>query len=232
MVDTVSGCAGILPAGASRTVTVVAQALPAGPLPRTVSASTTTQESTRANNVASASTVVTAAPSAVRTYSTGTIASPIPRPGQLPTHVPIAVPAGAGISLDLDVLLRANHGDVSSLDIALIAPDGTTVALSSNNGVSTARNYGTGPNDCSGTPTVFDDSQATSVVDGDAPFAGTFRPEGELSDALGTAVHGDLLPAHRRSGPRAGRRRGLRPAAVHPHHLTLLPALSVGLRCP
>ena len=52
------------------------------------------------------------------------------------------------------------------------------------------QNFGTGANDCSGTPTVFDDAAATSITTGTAPFAGTFRPEGLLSTFNGKAING------------------------------------------
>ena len=47
-----------------------------------------------------------------------------------------------------------------------------------------------GANDCSGTPTVFDDAAATAISAGTAPFAGTFRPESPLSAFNGKAVTG------------------------------------------
>lgn len=180
---------GILPAGTSRTVTVLAQALRPGPLPRVVTATTTTSENNSTNNAA-ASTTVTPDATAVSTFSTGDIAVEIPTPPNQPTYVPIEVPAGSPTALDLEVLLRLNHRDDQTLDIALLAPDGTEVALSSNNSFSLSSNYGVGPVDCSGTPTVFDDAAAMSIVDGTAPFLGTFRPESELADALGQAAAG------------------------------------------
>ena len=47
-----------------------------------------------------------------------------------------------------------------------------------------------GANDCSGTPTVFDDGAATAISAGTAPFAGTFRPEAPLSALNGELVTG------------------------------------------
>jgi len=80
------------------------------------------------------------------------------------------------------------HTFDSDLVISLVAPDGTTVTLSSRNGGGGA-NYGTS---CSGR-TVFDDTAATSITTGFAPFVGTFRPQRPLSvfaGRSGSAVNG------------------------------------------
>ena len=75
------------------------------------------------------------------------------------------------------------------LDIFLVSP-GTAlvVELSTDNGAGS--NYGSGSNDCSGTPTRFDDSAATAITDGSAPFAGPFRPEGSLAGLNGRSTSG------------------------------------------
>lgn len=81
---------------------------------------------------------------------------------------------------DVDVNIALAHTYAGDLDISLIAPNGTRVLLSSDNGGSGDNYY----------ITKFDDDASTSIVNGSAPFSGTFRPEGKLSDFNGSAMHG------------------------------------------
>jgi autotransporter-associated beta strand protein len=86
------------------------------------------------------------------------------------------------------VSMNINHSSDSDLDIFLQGPDGTTVELSTDNG-GTGNNYG---NSCA-QRTTFDDAAVTPITSGAAPFFGTFRPEGKLSDfrgKSGTDVNG------------------------------------------
>ena len=122
----------------------------------------------------------------LNTYSTGNIAVAIPDVSTV--EIPINVP-DAGAVADINVKVRLNHTFDGDLVMSLIAPDGTTVILAQNRGGSGA-NYGTGANDCSGTHTVFDDSAATAISGGTAPFAGTFRPESPLSAFNGVLTSG------------------------------------------
>ena len=85
--------------------------------------------------------------------------------------------------------VRANHTFDGDLVFQLVGPDGTTVPLATNRG-SSGDNFGSGANDCSGTPTVFDDAAATAIGTGLAPFAGSFKPESPLSVFNGKAVTG------------------------------------------
>src|ERR1051325_729327 len=68
------------------------------------------------------------------------------------------------------VCIDATHTWDSDLDIRLIAPDGTSVLLTSGNGGS----------DDDYTNTCFDNS-STPITQGTAPFTGTFRAQGDLS---------------------------------------------------
>ncbi|MGH9800385.1 MAG: HYR domain-containing protein, partial [Blastocatellia bacterium] len=102
--------------------------------------------------------------------------------------VPITV-SDTGVVQDVNVRVRLDHTFDADLDISLVAPNGTIVNLSSGNGGGND-NYGSGTNNCSGTPTVFDDSAATAITAGTAPFAGTFRPEQVLSTVNGLNVNG------------------------------------------
>ena len=74
----------------------------------------------------------------------------------------------------------------SDLAISLIAPDGTTVPLSTGNGA--GANFGTGSADAN--RTTFDDAAATSITAGSSPFVGTFRPQSPLSAFIGTSPVG------------------------------------------
>jgi subtilisin-like proprotein convertase family protein len=79
------------------------------------------------------------------------------------------------------------HTFDADLDVSLVAPDGTVVGLTSDNGGS-GDNYGSA---C--TPagrTNFDDAATTLITAGAAPFVGTFRPETALSTLVGKAASG------------------------------------------
>lgn len=85
------------------------------------------------------------------------------------------------------VAMYVTHTFDADLDVSLIAPDGTVVELTTDNGGS-GDNYGS-----SCTPagrTTFDDAAATAVIAGAAPFVGTFRPEGALAALNGRAANG------------------------------------------
>ncbi|MBC7930729.1 MAG: proprotein convertase P-domain-containing protein [Rubrivivax sp.] len=120
------------------------------------------------------------------TYSSGNIA--VPLPDNTTVNIPINVP-DAGAVNDINVRFRMNHTFVGDVEVRLVHPDGTIVLLSDNRG-GAGQNYGTGANDCSGTPTVFDDSASVGIANGTAPFAGSFRPEQPLSALNGKPTAG------------------------------------------
>jgi uncharacterized protein (TIGR03437 family) len=92
-----------------------------------------------------------------------------------------------GVISDVNVRVRLNHIYNSDVDMFLVAPDGTTVELSTDNNGS---NFGNGNNDCTGVFTVFDDQATTPITSGAPPFAGAYKPEGKLSDLNGKATAG------------------------------------------
>ena len=94
----------------------------------------------------------------------------------------------SGPAIEVEVSLWITHTWVSDLTLELIAPDGTTVVLSDQNGGS-ADDYGTGSDDAD--RTVFDDDAATAITSGSTPFVGTFRPEEDLANLLGIWANGD-----------------------------------------
>jgi autotransporter-associated beta strand protein len=82
----------------------------------------------------------------------------------------------------ITVSLHLTHTTGEDLDLSLMAPDGTTINLSTDNG-GTGDDYGT---DCAdGSRVVFDDAAASSIIGAAAPFVGTFRPEQQLSAFVG-----------------------------------------------
>ena len=119
-------------------------------------------------------------------YSTGNIATPIPDVSSVDIPIVVGQNGAAG---DVNVRVRLNHTFDSDLTVTLIAPDNTQVVLVAGRGGS-GDNFGTGANDCSGTPTIFDDSGATAIGSGTAPFAGTFQPEAPLSGMMGHSING------------------------------------------
>lgn len=123
------------------------------------------------------------------TVGTGDIATAIPDSGSV--DIPINV-ATTGVVGDMNVAVRLNHTFDGDVQMSLISPNGTMVPLATNRGGS-GDNYGTGSNDCSGTPTVFDDAAASAISSGTAPFAGSFRPESVLSAFNGEPVSGTWI---------------------------------------
>jgi subtilisin-like proprotein convertase family protein len=126
------------------------------------------------------------APRPVVNYSSGNITVPIPDVSTV--DVPIDV-TDVGVVHDINVRVRLNHSFDGDLEIRLVHPDGTAVLLSNKRGGG-GDNFGAGANDCSGTPTLFDDSSLNSILGGVAPFAGSFRPEQALSSLNGKAISG------------------------------------------
>jgi subtilisin-like proprotein convertase family protein len=120
--------------------------------------------------------------------STGGIAVAIPDNTAAGVDIPITVVGGPTIS-DVNVRVRINHTFDADLNISLVHPDGTSVALSTARG-SSGDNFGTGANDCSGTPTVFDDAASTTIALGSPPYAGSFKPEAALSAFNGKTSNG------------------------------------------
>jgi subtilisin-like proprotein convertase family protein len=119
-------------------------------------------------------------------YSSGNIAVPIPDVSTV--NIPINV-ADIGAVADVNVKVRLNHTFDGDLTLSLIGPDGTSVVLAGNRGGG-GQNFGSGTNDCSGVPTVFDDSASIPIGAGAAPFAGSFRPESPLAAFNGKPLNG------------------------------------------
>jgi autotransporter-associated beta strand protein len=112
----------------------------------------------------------------------------IPDVGTVESTNPVAGFIGslAKVVVSLDI---THSYDQDLTNISLIAPDGTTVLLSSANG-SGGQNYGSG---CSpdSDRTTFDDAAAIPITSGAAPFIGVFQPHGRLGDFHGTTANGN-----------------------------------------
>lgn len=120
------------------------------------------------------------------TRSTGDISVPLPDVSTV--DIPINVPETGAIT-DVNVRVRLNHTFDGDLEIRLVHPDGTAVVLSDNRG-GAGDNFGAGANDCTGTPTVFDDQAAATIASGAAPFVGSFKPDQPLSALNGKPSNG------------------------------------------
>ncbi|MEQ8820580.1 MAG: proprotein convertase P-domain-containing protein [Sumerlaeia bacterium] len=100
-----------------------------------------------------------------------------PDPGSV--NVPMAV-AQDGVLTDLNVQINLTHTFMDDVSITLIHPDGTQVSLIDQRGDSGDNMNGT----------VFDDEARIAIANGNAPFSGSFRPEGALSSLNGKRLAG------------------------------------------
>jgi subtilisin-like proprotein convertase family protein/subtilisin family serine protease len=80
----------------------------------------------------------------------------------------------------LVVELNIQHTYLADLDLVLVSPTGTRVALAS----------AVGGSDSNMIETIFDDSAAVAINEGSAPFTGSFRPEEALSGLSGETANG------------------------------------------
>ncbi len=87
------------------------------------------------------------------------------------------------VVVDLDVNMTIGYPRVGDLDIYLVGPNGEEIDLSTGNGENGA-NY---------VNTTFDDEAEISIIDGTAPFMGTYQPEMPLSTFTTTPMGGDWL---------------------------------------
>ena len=129
--------------------------------------------------------------STVFSFTTANTTCDVGTASDTPFDVPDNNPQGISSTINIaenknviDVNVTVNISYIAwagDLTLVLRNPQGISVELSSNNGSSGA-NY---------TNTVFDDSADDSITEGSAPFTGSFRPEGNLTDFNGTNSIGD-----------------------------------------
>ncbi|MCB1378024.1 MAG: proprotein convertase P-domain-containing protein [Alphaproteobacteria bacterium] len=180
---------GKVAAGGSRTISAVVRTTECSGVHRIYgTVSTSSRDPVQNDNKSSAALTVSGSCTTTN-YSTGNLAVPLPDLTTVDT--PLNVP-DSGPLLKVIPSFRLNHTWDADLRIYLVSPTGTIVELSTDNGGS-GDNYGTGANDCTGTPTVFDDSAATPITAGVPPFAGTFKPEGTLATFAGEESSGTWI---------------------------------------
>jgi subtilisin-like proprotein convertase family protein len=179
---------GRIPAGATVTVQADAFAAGSGTVTTTASLTTGTKDPDQSDNNRSVTTTIDPGSTVVTNASTGNIATPLA--DVTTTNVPITVSAPAGTrAVDVNVSIRANHTYDSDVQVSLISPDGTQVMLANRRGAD-GDNFGSGTTSCAGTLTGFDDSAATPIGSGVAPFNGTFTPDQPLAGLQGATVNG------------------------------------------
>jgi subtilisin-like proprotein convertase family protein len=124
-------------------------------------------------------------------------------PPQVPVDIPeqgtvtstITVPQSGLVKRAVVALSDLQHSFVSDLDVTIRAPDGTTVPLVMRRGAG-GDNF---------TNTNFDDSAATRIGDGTAPYTGNFKPDSPLAALQGHAMKGTwTLTIHDMFAPDGG----------------------------
>ena len=108
--------------------------------------------------------------------------------------------SGGSILTSLDIVMitvNINHNTDSDLDIFLVDPQGTRAMLLSSANGGNGNNY---------TNTVFQTSAINPIVNGSAPFTGTFLPEGSVTTvpdrtgASGGGNYNSVIPANALNG--------------------------------
>jgi subtilisin-like proprotein convertase family protein len=148
------------------------------------------------------------------TLTTGTPGSPVQFNQNSTLAIPSANAGGVSSSLTVSNIASAlthvavsmyiAQSEVYNLEVQLIGPDGTTVLLAYDEGLSTDANLGLS---CTAADRVtFDDNAATYIGSVTGPFVGSYQPEGFLGDYIGksgAAVNGTwrLLCQNPYSGP-------------------------------
>ena len=122
--------------------------------------------------------LVTAGPAhaATKTYSTGTVNTPIGARFERSVMVPDSGPVAF-----VRVSFRITTSDTSSMAISLVAPSGTEVPLVMGRGA--GADFGSDERGCGGFLTVLDSDETTNpIAVASAPFDnGPYRPEGNLA---------------------------------------------------
>jgi subtilisin-like proprotein convertase family protein len=124
---------------------------------------------------------------ATKTYSTGTIAAPIPAGGTLERT--LNVPDAGPVSF-VRVSLRIEHPRASELSVTLVSPEGISIPLAVHRG-GTGADLGEGERGCGGQLAVFEDGDAAPSSAAEAPFVdGPYRPEEPFSNLNGSEARG------------------------------------------
>ena len=130
--------------------------------------------------------------SLVQSFTTVAIACKSYVTENLPLDLQDATSSGIGITTaevfvsdsnriaDLNVLVNIEHSYLQDLTIYLIAPNETVIELVDENG-GEDNNY---------TNTLFDSEAEELINAGSAPFSGSYRPTGDLSELYGMVMYG------------------------------------------
>jgi subtilisin-like proprotein convertase family protein len=109
-------------------------------------------------------------------------------PKDIPDNLSLGVSSSINITSNtiirnVTVNLTITHTWIGDLTLSLISPSGTSVLLSANLG-----------DDADGyTNTTFDDDATTQINFGTAPFTGSYKPQGNLSDFFNEEANGQWL---------------------------------------
>jgi len=122
-------------------------------------------------------TLPTGTPGAYQEFASAAGPAIIPDAGALNSQLPVTSSYKVG---KVRVSLHATHPSAGQLRLKLISPQGVEVLLAEGEG-GAGNNYG---QSCE-RRTTFVDSAFVSIATADAPFSGTFAPEGNLSGFVG-----------------------------------------------
>ena len=121
--------------------------------------------------------------SATIDYTNNSIKSiPDNNPTGITSNIAVGSIAGTvGTQLE-KVCFSITHGNVAELDVALVAPNGSIIDLTSGNGGTNGINY---------TNTCFVTSGAIPITSGTPPFTGSYLPEQPFSNLSASAINGN-----------------------------------------
>lgn len=114
------------------------------------------------------------------TFANDTI-TPLPVVGTVESTLPVSIDDAFARAGSMSVNLNIQHTYDHDLSVYLVSPSGTTVTLFSH----------VDGSDDDFTDTTFSDLAGTPIGFGTAPFTGTFRPQGHLSDFANDLINGD-----------------------------------------
>jgi hypothetical protein len=170
---------GAIATGAAKSITVgVAAVYAAGTRTVTAAATTSSKETAPANNTDSAAFKSTPVTTVTHPFTASDLPVTIPPGGVKFINIPVNIASGKVNRVA--ALVRLDHPQDREIKLVLTRTAnmfGTDLSIY--NGGAHA-NYGSGPNDCTGTKTTFDDGANRSILGGVAPFAGTYRPQSPL----------------------------------------------------
>jgi subtilisin-like proprotein convertase family protein/PKD repeat protein len=123
--------------------------------------------------------VTTGAQGAYQAYNSTQVPLAIPSLGTIVSTLQVTQPGRVrGLRVRIGSLIHSYDGD---LNIALVAPDGTSVPLINANLSNNGQNF---------INTTFDQNVSTPITSASAPYTGSFKPVGDLNTLLGKQQQG------------------------------------------